>query len=67
MVAAAWRRADSTLDRPAPNGTDGWTRVQKPATHAVVAGLRAQGFSNVNLVAGRRRRDVSIGVLLQPW
>lgn len=65
MIAAARRRADSTLDRPAQNRTDGWTRVQRPATHALVAELRDQGFSDVNLVAGRRRRDVSLAVLLQ--
>jgi len=67
MTAAAWRRADSTLDWPASNGTHGWTRVQKPATLAVVAELRDQGSSHVNLVAGHRRRDVGIAVLLQSW
>ena len=64
MVAAAWRRADSTLDRPAPNGTDGWTHVGKPATYTIVADLRDQGFSDVNLVTGHRRLDVRINVLL---
>lgn len=64
MVVAAWRRADSTLDRPAPNGTDGWTQVRKLATYTVVANLRDQGFSDVNLEAGHRRLDVRIDVLL---
>lgn len=67
IVANAWRRADSTLHWPAPNGTDGWTTVQKPATRAVVLELKEQGFTVVNLVTGgtaRGHRDVRIDALL---
>lgn len=66
-VAAAWRCGDSTLGRPEPNGTDGWTQVHQYATREVVAALRDQGFTVVNLVTGgtaRGRVDVSIDALL---
>lgn len=66
-VASAWRRADSTLERPAPNGADGWTPVHQLATYAVVAKLRDQGFTWVNLETGgtaNGRKDVRITALI---
>lgn len=49
-----------------PNGIDGWTAVQKPATPDVVNALMDEGFTFVNLVTGgtaRGRRDVPIVAL----
>lgn len=67
-VLNAWRREDSTLDRPAPNGwEDGWTGVHQLATYAVVAKLRDQGFTWVNLATGgttRSPKDVQITALI---
>lgn len=67
MVANAWCAADSTLDRPAANGTDGWTVVGKPATYDVVVQLRDQGFSYLSLEASgpaNRRKDVRVADLI---
>ncbi|MBT2539047.1 hypothetical protein [Arthrobacter sp. ISL-69] len=67
-VLNAWRREDSTLERPAPNGwEDGWTEVHQLATYAVVAKLRDQGFTVVNLATGgttRSPKDVPITNLI---
>lgn len=66
-VSAAWRREDSTLDYPEPNGTDGWTSVSDFATHEVVKRLRDQGFTVVNLSTGGVAwgyKDVAISVLI---
>lgn len=52
MVRAAWRSEDSMLERPAANGSDGWTPVGKPATGEVILNLKDQGFTWVNLEAG---------------
>lgn len=51
-VADAWRPEDSTLERPAFNGTDGWTRINRYATLDVLKDLQAQGFTWVNFSAG---------------
>lgn len=67
MVQSAWRPEDSTLARPAANGSDGWTPVNLPATDGVVRGLLSQGFTWVNLSAGgvaQRYRDTPISDLL---
>jgi hypothetical protein len=67
QVASAWRASDSTLERPAANGTDGWTPVHQPATYALVSELKRQGFSWVSLEASgtaNRHRDVRITDLL---
>lgn len=40
------------LERPAANGSDGWTPVGKPATGEVILNLKDQGFTWVNLEAG---------------
>lgn len=66
-VSAAWRREDSTLDHPEPNGTDGWTSVNEFATYEVVQRLRDHGFTVVNLSAGGAtwgHKDVAISVLI---
>jgi hypothetical protein len=66
-VASAWRPADSTLERPAANGTDGWTPVHQPASYAIVSELKRQGFHWVNLEASgtaNRHRDVRITDLI---
>ncbi len=66
-VSAAWRRQDSTLDRPASNGTDGWTSVSDFATYEVVQRLRDEGFTVVNLSTGGvawGNKDVAISVLI---
>lgn len=67
MVHSAWRREDSTLERPAPNGSDGWTPVGKPATREVILALRNEGFTWVNLAAGGvadKLKDAPISRLL---
>jgi len=67
MVLHAWRREDSTRSAPEPNGSDGWTPVNRPATREVIAALADQGYTYVNLYAGgttRRHRDVTIASLL---
>lgn len=67
MVANAWRDSDSTLDRPAPNGTDGWTVVGKPATYDVIVQLRDQGFSDLSLETSgtaNRHKDGRIADLI---
>jgi hypothetical protein len=67
-VLSAWRREDSKLERPAPNGwEDGWTAVHQLATYAVVAKLRDLGFTWVNLETGgttRSPKDVPISDLI---
>lgn len=51
LVLQAWRQKDDPTgaSHPAPNATDGWTRVEEPATLAVLQRLRQQGFTWVNL------------------
>lgn len=50
-VQAAWRAEDSTLSCPAPNGMDGWTTVNDLATYDVLARLKKERFTWVNLEA----------------
>lgn len=67
QVSSAWRASDSTLERPAANGIDGWTPVHKPATHTLVSELERHGFSWVNLETSgtaNRHKDVRISDLL---
>lgn len=68
MVASAWNPANSKLERPEPNGwEEGWTHIGQPATRAVIEGLKAKGFTVVNLEASgvaNRHKDVSISSLL---
>jgi hypothetical protein len=67
IVNSAWRREDSTLDHPAPNGPDGWTTVGLPATYEVVKSLREKGFTWINLETGGTawgHRDVLISRLI---
>lgn len=66
-VVSAWRREDSTLDHPEPNGTDGWTSVSNFATYEVVKRRREWGFTVVNLSTGgvaRGYQDVAISALI---
>jgi hypothetical protein len=66
-VVSAWRREDSTLERPEPNGSDGWTSVNQLATYAVLKSLKDRGFTVVNLSTGGVAwgfKDVSIGALI---
>jgi len=66
-VANAWRRADSTLDAPLPNGDDGWSPVGKLATYEVVKDLQDRGFTIVNLSTGGVAwgyKDVAIAHLI---
>lgn len=66
-VSGAWRREDSTLDHPEPNGTDGWTSMSDFATYEVIKRLKDQGFTVVNLSTGGVAwgyRDVAISHLI---
>lgn len=58
-VTYAWRRRDSTLDHPLEVGPDGWTRVDKLATRALLEQLQGQGFTHVALHPQRARGDRS--------
>lgn len=51
MVRAAWHPDRSTLDRPAPGGMDGWDSVNREATYPVLVGLKAAGYTVINLEA----------------
>ena len=67
MVQNAWRSEDSTLERPAANGSDGWTPINKPATGEVILELKNQGFTRINLFAGGvadKNKDALISSLL---
>jgi hypothetical protein len=66
-VRAAWRREDSTLDHPEPNGTDGWTYVNGYATYEFIKKLKDQGYTVVNLETGGTSwpfKDVAISQLI---
>lgn len=67
LVNSAWRPEDSTLERPASNGTDGWTPIGKPATREVILELKRQGFTWINLAASgiaNKYKDERISRLL---
>lgn len=40
-VSHAWNPDQSTLDRPAPNGSDGWTQIGQVAAYAILRKLEA--------------------------
>jgi hypothetical protein len=57
----------STLGRPEPNGSDGWSPIHRPATRELLLDLKAQGYTVINLVAGGTAvpfRDVPITVMI---
>lgn len=41
----------SATRQPLPNGPDGWSSVNKPATFEEIYELKQQGFTRVNLAA----------------
>ena len=66
IVAEAWRPSGDSV-RPAPNGSEGWTHIGKPATYSVVKSLQDEGYTWVNLQAGgisNPFRDVLISKLI---
>lgn len=66
-VASAWRRSDSTLERPSFGGGDGWSPVNDFATREVVSGLQSNDFSWVTLEAtgtAKLHKDVRISDLI---
>ena len=67
QVQNAFRPEDSTTGFPQPNGSDGWTVINKLATYDVVAQLKGRGYTVVNLYTGGTawgHKDVAISALI---